>query len=123
MTFSLDGPLSVRSGETVHHGLLMLNTSHRAITVNTNGVLNAGIIDPEAGTTVGGFAGPQTMPGIDFTAHPGQTVTLPLFVGTASFVLDLGYIVPAGRWQLTAPLNLRDGRRLRTPALELTVVD
>jgi hypothetical protein len=41
-----------------------------------------------------------------FTAEPGQTARLPLLVGT---------------WQLTASLRLADGRRLRTPLLELTI--
>lgn len=123
MTFSLDGPLSVRSGESANHAVLLHNLSHRAITINTIGSLDAVIVDPETGTVVGGVAGPHTLPGVDFTAHPGETLRIPLFVGTASFVLDLGYLVPPGRWQLFAQLDLQDGRRLATPVLELTIVD
>lgn len=123
LTVRLDGHLSVRSGETVTHALLLLNTSDHTITVDTNGSLTAAIVDPETGTTVGGFTGFQIQPLISFTAHPGETVRIPLLVGTASFDPDLGYTVPAGAWQLVSPLDLRDGRRLRTPALELTVVD
>lgn len=123
MIFSLDGPLSVRSGESAHHAVLLQNLSPRAITINTSGALDAVIVDPETGTVVGCAAGPHTLPGVDFTANPGETLRIPLFVGTASVVLDLGYLVPPGRWKLVAPLDLQDGRRLATSALELTIVD
>lgn len=123
MTFSLDGTLSVRSGESATHMLVLLNTSNHAITVETTGQLTGVVVDPKTGRTVGGVTGPATQPLIPFTAHPRQTVAIPLLVGTASFEPDLGYTVPAGAWQLFAALNLQDGRRLETPALELTITD
>lgn len=121
MLLELDGPLSIRSGQTATHALVLRNTSDRPITVDTNGNLTAVIIDPATGTTVGGFTGAQHQPLIRFTANPGQTVHIPLLVGTASFTPDLGYTIPAGSWQLTAPMDLEDGRHLVTPPLEFTV--
>lgn len=123
MVIALDGSLSIRSGQTARHALQLLNTSDHPITVNTNGNLTASIIDPGTGTTVGGFTGMQIQPLITFTADPGQTVRIPLLVGTASFKSDLGYTIPPGTWQLTAPMDLEDGRHLFTAPLEMTVTD
>lgn len=123
MVLELDGSLSIRSGQTATHSLLLLNTSDRPITVKTNGSLTAVITDPATGTTVGGFTGVENQPLITFTAEPGQTARIPLLVGTASFTPTLGYTIPAGPWQLTAPMDLEDGRRLIAPPLEFTVTD
>ncbi|MGI8415474.1 MAG: hypothetical protein ACR2P2_04575 [Nakamurella sp.] len=117
----LDGPLMTRSGETETHALLLTNTSDHEISVKTNGNVTAGIVDAETGRTVGGFSGPQNLPLIIFTAGPGQTVRIPLLVGTASYEPGLGYAVPAGTWQLTAPLDFADGRNLVTGPLPFTI--
>ncbi|HEU5007467.1 MAG TPA: hypothetical protein VFT67_10860 [Jatrophihabitantaceae bacterium] len=117
----LDGPLSVLSGETIEHGLLLTNHYDRAVAVYTNGHVTASIVDPTNADVVGGFVGPQHLPLVQFTAAPGETVRVPLLVGTASFTSRLGFAVPPGQWQLVAPLDLDDGRRLITPALDLTV--
>jgi hypothetical protein len=117
----LDGPLSVLSGETIEHGLLLTNYCDRAVAVYTNGHVTARIVDPTDADVVGGFVGPQHLPLVRFAATPGETVRIPLLVGTASFTSRLGYAVPPGRWQLVAPVDLDDGRRLITPALDLTV--
>lgn len=121
MVLELDGPLSIRSGQTATHSLLLHNTSDRSITVHTNGSLTAQITDPATGATVGGFTGMQIQPLVTFTADPGQTVNIPLLVGTASFTPDLGYTIPPGTWQLTVPMNLKDRRKLITPPMEFTV--
>lgn len=115
LTVRLDGALSVPSGETVTHTLLLRNTSDHTITVNPNGGLTAAVVDPETGMILGGITGFQMEPLIHFTAQPGETVP--------GFEPDLGYRVPAGEWQLFAPVDLLDGRRLRTPALDFTIID
>jgi hypothetical protein len=117
----LDGPLSVGSGHTTRHGLLLTNLGDDAVTVRTNGQLTAQVADPTTGRAVGGYAGPQIAPLILFTAAPGETVRIPLLVGTASYDVELGYAVPPGRWAVVATLDLGDGRTLRTPPLPLTV--
>lgn len=123
MLLELDGPLSIQSGETATHAVMLLNTSDRPITVNTNGHLTAVINDPATGTTVGGYTGMQIQPLIRFTANPGQDIRIPLLVGTASFTPDLGYTIPPGPWQLTAPLNLEDGRHVITQPMDFTITD
>ena len=117
---ALDGRLSIRTGRSVTHGLLLTNLTGRDVTIVTNGHLTARIVD-DAGTVVGGYSGGQYQPRVTFTAAPAQTVRVPLLVGTASFVPDLGYSVPPGTWHLTAGLDLGEGRRIMTPALELTI--
>ncbi len=119
----LDGPLTVASGETVTHALRLRSTGERPITVNTNGAITASIVDPATGAVVGGFAGAQHQPLVTWLVSPGQSVVIPLLVGTASRVAALGYAVPAGTWQLIAPLDLADGRRLVAGPLNLTIVD
>lgn len=105
---ALDGPLSVRSGWTAEHAVLLTNLSPAEIRLYTNGYLTASIVAVGTGDVVGGFDGVQEQPLVVFTAAPAQTVRIPLLVGTASCDPALGYAVPAGRWQLTAPLDLAD---------------
>lgn len=120
MSIVLEAPLAIGSGQTTTHGLLLTNLSDQDIRVQTNGHLTATIID-DTGAAVGGYAGAQQLPLVIFTAGPSQTVRIPVLVGTASYTSELGYAIPPGTWHLTAPMNLADGRRLVTPALELTI--
>lgn len=121
----LDGPATVRSGQTLHHGLLVGNLTGRELTIATNGQLTAAVVDPQTGLVVGGFAGAQTLARIDFHVVPGATERIPLLIGTASVVPDLGYTVPPGMWGIQVPLDLlRDGHTQalrRTPVLPLTI--
>jgi hypothetical protein len=123
-TVELDGPAVVRSGHTLRHGILLSNHSTVDLQVATNGQLTAVVVDPETAQVVGGFADPQLLPLIVFSIAPGATERIPLLIGTASFELDLGYMVPAGRWGIEAILTLslnRDSPRRRTPILPLTI--
>jgi hypothetical protein len=56
---------------------------------------------------------------------PGATERIPLLIGTASVVPDLGYAVPPGMWGIQVPLDLLwDGHTQeprRTPVLPLTI--
>jgi hypothetical protein len=121
----LDGPAAVRSGETLHHGLLVRNLSGRVLPVATNGSLTAVVVDPKTGQVVGGFAEAQHMPLIMFWVAPGAAERIPLLIGTASFRPGLGYAVPPGPWGIQVPLDLafspchREARL--TPVLPLTV--
>jgi hypothetical protein len=121
----LDGPATVRSGETLHHGLLVHNLSGRVLPVATNGAVTAVVVAPQTGQVVGGFAEPQIMPLIMFRVAPGATERIPLLIGTASFRPELGYTVRPGSWGIQVPLDLvwnpnhREARL--TPVLPLTV--
>jgi hypothetical protein len=120
MRIALETPLTLRSGQTTAHAVLLTNLSDNDIRVHTNGHLTADIVN-DTGTTVGGYTGAQHLPLVIFTALPSDTVRIPVLVGTASYSPELGYAIPAGTWHLTAPMNLGDGRQLLTPALEFTV--
>jgi hypothetical protein len=124
--FALETPLSVPSGHTVTHPLLVANVSNQTIRIPTNGRLTAVVID-DSGNAVGGFSGAQRLPLRWFTAEPGATVRVPLLVGTASFAAALGFTLPTGDWQLVVPMTLGDdtthraGREQLTPALPFTI--
>jgi hypothetical protein len=92
----LDGPATVRSGQTLHHGLLVRNLAGRELTIATNGQVTAVVVDPRTGKVIGGFAEAQHPIGVNFRVAPGATERIPLLVGTASFTPALGYTVPAG---------------------------
>lgn len=120
LTVALESPLSIPSGHTTTHAVILTNHSARDIAVHTNGTLTADIVD-DHGTVVGGFVGPQILPLVVFTAEPTSTVRIPLLVGTASHTPALGYAIPPGSWHLTVPLHLADGRGLVSPPLPFTV--
>jgi hypothetical protein len=69
----LDGPATVRSGQTLHHGLLVRNLTGRELTIATNGQVTAVVVDPRTGNVIGGFAEAQHPIGIDFRVAPGTT--------------------------------------------------
>jgi hypothetical protein len=122
----LDGLAVVRSGHTLRHGLLLSNRSTDEVHLATNGQLTAVVVDPESQQVAGGFAGAQRMPLIVFRVAPGATERVPLLIGTASWVPELGYTVPAGRWGVEATLAFGtnpDSPRRRTPVLPLTITD
>jgi hypothetical protein len=125
VTATLDGPAVIRSGHTLTHGLLLGNLTGSELRLPTNGELSATVIDPETGAPVGGFVGWQTQPLVIFRAAPGETVRVPLLIGTASYTLRLGYAIPPGDWQVQARVTLGphpgDSPVRLTPRLPLTV--
>jgi hypothetical protein len=128
-------PIVVASGRTVRGALRVHNTGTEPIVIATNGQVTAQVLDPDTRVVVGGFAGMQRLPLIHFRAAPGDSVVVPVLVGTASFSPDLGYVVPAGKWAIQVILELEDEnatgwdrgtgrpgrRRVRTPLLPITV--
>jgi hypothetical protein len=97
--------------------------SAETIVICTNGHVTAQVVDPRTGDVVGGFAGAQTAPLVAFQAAPDGTVVVPVLVGTASRLPELGNSVPAGEWAIRVNLKLEDGRRVRAPLLPMTVTN
>ena len=55
----------------------------------------------------------------------GGSTEIPLLVGAASFVRELGYTIPPGQWALTVDLQLAHGRRVRrvrTPQMAFEII-
>jgi hypothetical protein len=125
LTAELDGPAIVRSGESAGHGLLLTNLTSHAIQIETNGHVTADVVDPTTGEVIGGSSGPQLLPLVMFRVEPGQTVRIPLLIGTDSITPQLGYTIPAGIWGLQVTLTLgpdhHDSLHRRTPVLPLAV--
>jgi hypothetical protein len=118
---AVDGPLSVRSGHSTHHGLLISNCASHPFRVDTSGELIADVVDPGTGAIVGGHSGPVFAMLKIFDAAPGTTVRIPLLVGTDSFVPDLGYAVPPGTWGIQVTLAPAAGHPGRSPVFPLTI--
>lgn len=119
---ALDGALTVCSGHTTTHGLLLTNLTDQVIRLPTNGQLTAVVID-DAGRPVGGYVGAQTLALVVFTVRPSKTVRVPLVVGTAGFAPEAGYALPPGTWRLRAPIDVGGDRRLFSAPLEFTITD
>ena len=118
---SLDGPLRIRSGHFALHRLLVGNHGSRELQIETSGELITTVVDPASGQLVGGYSGAIKAMLMTFTVAPGATERIPLLVGTASFVPELGYAVPPGEWGIRAELAPAAGTPVRTPVLPLTV--
>jgi len=118
---SLDEPIVVESGHTVRGSVHIENRGPQEVVVNTNGWLRATVVDPVDGRPVGASSLAEPLPLVRFPIPSRESKAVPLLVGTASFVPDLGYRVPPGEWAMTIDLELNDGRRVRTAPLPLTI--
>jgi hypothetical protein len=119
---SLTDGVKVASGGVAHGSLEFSNHGAVEVILDTNGVITARILDPSTLDVVGGFVGAQTMPLFKFVIAPGETVTVPLLVGAASFTKSLGYTVPPGEWMLDAIVNVHDRGDRRIPPLPVVII-
>jgi hypothetical protein len=111
--------LSVRTGRHTHEDVLVTNRSaHRHVLVS-NGALRSAVIDSSGGL-VGRYVGPQNAKRVEFWIEPHESQTVPVLIGTASMVPDLGYAVPPGRWSLVI-VPMTDSGPMRSAPLEITV--
>jgi hypothetical protein len=125
VTVALDEPAVVRSGHTLSHQLMVHNLARSELQLATSGTVTAVVVDPQTGETVGGFSGAQILPLKIIRVIPGDSMRIPLLIGTASSRPQLGYAVPPGEWGIQVTLKLgpdpRDSPRRRTPILPLTI--
>jgi hypothetical protein len=120
---TVDNALEVRSGANLLTTIRLRNDGGQDVVVSTNGQLTARVVDPETGETVGKFSGAQRLPLIRFRAPAGESVEIPLLIGTASTTPRLGYAVPPGLWAIDVLLGLESRESFRSPLLPLVVVD
>jgi hypothetical protein len=119
---SLEEDLRVRSGQDLSSHLIVENRRSVDIQVNTNGQVTARVLDPNTEELVGAFAGAQTLPLVRFRVLPGESVAIPLLIGTASPAARLGYATPPGEWVIEVTLTLEGQGNYRTPLFPITVV-
>jgi hypothetical protein len=119
---SVPSGLTIRSGEDLISVLLTHNHTDDELVVETNGQVTARVMDPETGRCVGGFTGAQHVPLIRFRVAPHTGVDVPMLIGTASFVPELGYAVPPGMWSIEVNLRITDHGRFRTPLLPISII-
>jgi hypothetical protein len=112
-------PLSVRTGRSTHEDVLVTNrTAHEQVLL-TNGALTSAVTD-SSGSVVGLYVGPLNAVRVGFPIEPHQSRPVPVLIGTASLVPDLGYAVPPGQWWLVIALQTDSGNMLSAP-LEITI--
>jgi hypothetical protein len=112
-------PLTVRTGWYKHEDVLVTNrTAHEQVLL-TNGALTAAVTD-SSGSIVGLYVGPLNARRVGFAVESHQSRPVPVLIGTASMVPDLGYAVPPGHWRLVIALQTDSGHMLSTP-LDITI--
>jgi hypothetical protein len=112
-------PLSVRTGRSTREDVQVTNRATHRHVLSTNGALQSAVTDT-TGNVVGRYVGPQNMPLVPFLIEPHQSRPVPVLIGTASLVPDLGYAVPLGQWGLVIELQTDSGPMLSAP-LEITI--
>ncbi|MFF0265519.1 hypothetical protein [Kribbella sp. NPDC004536] len=113
-------PLTIRSGYHAMQDVLVTNHARREQVLLTAGDLRSEVVD-ESGQTVGRYVGPHNLPRVEFPIDPHQSRQVPVLIGTASVVPELGYAVPPGRWGLQVSLQTEAGFYLSEP-LELVIL-
>ncbi len=112
-------PLTVRTGRFTHEDVLVTNRAAHEQVLLTDGDLTSAVTD-SSGTVVGRYVGPHALPRVGFAIEPHQSRPVPVLIGTASMVPDLGYAVPPGQWWLVIALQTDNGNTLTEP-LEITI--
>jgi hypothetical protein len=112
-------PLSVRTGRYTHEDVLVTNRTPHEQVLLTNGALTSAVTD-SSGSIVGLYVGPLNARRVGFAVESHQSRPVPVLIGTASMVPDLGYAVPPGHWRLVIALQTDSGHMLSTP-LDITI--
>jgi hypothetical protein len=118
---SIPEGLTIESGEDLMSLLLIYNNTDQELVIETNGQVTARVVDPQTGEYVGGFTGAQHLPLIRFRILPGESVDIPLLIGTASSVPELGYAIPPGQWSIEVTLQTSDHGAFRSPPLPIAI--
>lgn len=112
-------PLTIRTGRFAYHDVLVTNRAAHEQVLLTDGALASAVID-SSGTVVGLYVGPHSLARVGFAIEPHQSRPVPVLIGTASVVPDLGYAVPPGQWRLVIALQTDTGNTVTAP-MEITI--
>ncbi|WP_427894616.1 hypothetical protein ACQHIV_14705 [Kribbella sp. GL6] len=113
-------PLTVRSGWDLRQDVLVRNRGDCEQVLITGGEL-ASVVTDGSGRVVGEFAGPHPLVRVGFAVGAGESRPVPLLVGTASLVPELGYAVPPGEWRVVVSVQTETGAN-GLSYLELTIL-
>ncbi len=122
LSVELPSEVVVVSGHDVHTTLRVHNHATAPIVLATNGQVTARLLDGRNGRPIACSSSPQTLALVTIRVEPARASDVRLLVGTASLDPSYGYALRAGRWWMDAVLDLGGGRRVRTPALAVTVL-
>jgi hypothetical protein len=112
-------PLTVRTGRFTHQDVLVTNrAAHRHVLATGGDLLS--VVTDTSGSVVGRYVGPHNAKRVEFWIETHQSRPVPVLIGTASVVPDLGYAVPPGQWWLVIVLQTDRGVMLSAP-LEITI--
>jgi hypothetical protein len=118
----LEDEIVVSSGGTKSGKLRIHNRGSAEVVIETTGGVTARVVDSQTGDGVGGFVGAQAAPLIKYRIAPGETVSIPLLVGTTSSVRLLGYAVPPGSWAIEVPIQIEGRGKFRTSLLPILIL-
>ena len=127
ITVKLEGPHEVLSGRTLATDLRLHNHTDADIEIHTQGEwTDTRLIDLHTGDIVGGYKGygPRQLSISRWTVLqllPHGSALIPITVGTASTVPELGYTVPPGEWGLVVYLWFQGNEYMRTPPMPFTI--
>jgi hypothetical protein len=107
-------PLTVRTGWHKHEDVLVTNRIAHEQVLFTGGALTSAVTD-SSGSVVGLYVGPRNAARIGFAIGPHESRPIPVLIGTASMVPDLGYAVPPGQWRLVIALQTDKGHMVSAP--------
>jgi hypothetical protein len=116
---ALLSPLTVRTGRDARREVLVTNRATQSQVLLSNGMLSSAVVDG-SGRVVGQYVGPSPSVRVGFEIGPQQSRPVPVWIGTASVVPDLGYAVPPGKWGLLVGLGTEKGSFWSAP-LEITI--
>jgi ApbE superfamily uncharacterized protein (UPF0280 family) len=112
-------PLSVQSGGFAHRDVMVTNrTTQPEVLVSGRDLMSA--VTDGSGRVVGLYVGPRNAMRVGFPIEPQQSTRVPVLIGTASVVPELGYAVPPGKWGLVVLLQTESGRWLQA-SLDVTI--
>jgi hypothetical protein len=111
--------LAVRSGWFARQDVLVTNRGAGRQVLSTNGEMTSAVVD-RSGSVVGRHVGPHPLPMVPFAIEPQESRPVPVLIGTASMIAELGYAVPPGQWWVVIGLQTQSGSMLSAP-LEITV--
>jgi hypothetical protein len=78
------------------------------------GELRSTVTD-SSGNVVGMFVGPHALPRVGFPIEARGSRPVPVLIGAASVIPELGLAVPPGEWSLVVSLQTDEGYMLSAP--------